>query len=256
MTNEEKHELEIDQSLDEHAVRGVSENAYDMRRRLFALIAIRSKLMELSTNNIQVLEPGQSGAHAMKTTLDFILRNENVELQLEIRYPDNDKLSLNIEDFQRYRKIFMENAKTEEILITWDNQKLEALPLNLAQIENYLAKGEQLIDIDKTSLAPLIEAIECTFEKHRPDWIRETPIELGEVSRLDLHELFSEALRENIKRMKATAETRRYEDRKKALESISEYDIKQLEDIFDKNRISELTAEDIYKLMQKFIPEQ
>jgi len=258
MDKKERSEIGISKFLDELAASSTTQTANEMRTQLFAFTEVRSKLSELEQKGIQILEPDflqryeveLEGEYKKRATLDFVLRNENVELQLEVKFPGDTGTSLIKQDFQRYYEVLSDNAKTEEILVTWVNGDFLTLSLDLSQIQRYLSEEGKVI-IEASLLTPFPEAVQHAFDKYRPDWMRALRMVLGKVPRYDSRELFVEALRNNIEKLKKTAEMRRYADRKQAIESISNSDIEALEQIFDEGQISKLTVEYIDKRLKQ-----
>lgn len=229
-----------------------------MRSQLLAFTKVRSALSELELKGIQVLEPdfveryelGLSKREKPASALDFILRKENVELQLEVKCRRDKEMSLLRQDFERYHTVLSNNAKTEEILITWVDGDLPTLALDLSQIQKYLS-GREKVSFEVSLLEPLLEAVMHAFERHRPDWSKAMEIALGKGPRYNARELFIEALRANIERLKATAEMRRYPDRKQVAQSISEADIRNLERIFDESRTGKVTPEYVEEMLRQ-----
>jgi len=258
MDKEEGKGLDITQFLDELAARSTTADAAEMRSQLFAFIKVRSVLSELEGQGIQILEPdlveryelGLSKQEKPASALDFILRKENVELQLEVKYQKDKKMSWLRQDIERYHTVLSNNAKTEEILITWVNADLPTLALDFPRIQRYLS-GPAEVSLEVSLLEPLREAVMHAFERHRPDWSKAAEIVLTKGPRYDARELFIEALKANVDKLKSTAEMRRYPDRKQVVQSISASDIDNLKRIFDESRIRKLTPEYIEEMLRE-----
>jgi hypothetical protein len=114
--------------------------------------------------------------------------------------------------------------------------------LDLAQLQRYISKKKQ-ISVETSSLRTLEEAVKDAFDRHMPDWYKTVKIAPGKGARYDPTQLFIDALRANVKNIKARAETRRYADRKQVSESITNQDIQSLVQIYEEGRASKLTPE-------------
>lgn len=257
MDKEEEKGLGITQFLDELAARSTTATSAEMRSQLLAFTKVRSALSELELEGIQILEPdlveryelGLSKREKPASALDFILRKKNVELQLEVKCRRDKEMSLLKQELERYRTVLSNNAKTEELLITWVNGDLPTLALGLPQIQKYLFGLEEM-PLERSLLEPLHEAVWHAFERHRPDWSKAAEIVLTKGPRYDTRGLFIEALRANVEKLKATAEMRRYPDRKQVAQSISVLDISNLERLFDESRIKKLTPEYVEEMLR------
>jgi hypothetical protein len=241
---------EIAQFLDEVAARSKTQTAAEMRAHLLAFSKVRSVLSKLELEGIQVLEPDfieryeldLSKGTGTKSVLDFVLRKENVEIQLEVKYRESKDISLSIQDLHLYYEVLSNNSKTEEILITWANEKLPTLALDLAQLQRYISKGKH-VSVETSSLRTLEEAVKDAFDRHMPDWYKVVKIAPGKGVRYDPKQLFVESLNANVAKIRATAEMRRYADRKQVSESITNQDIRSLVQIYEEGRVSKLTPE-------------
>jgi hypothetical protein len=255
--NDEKSK-EIIQFLDEIAARSKTETAAEMRAHLLAFSKIRSVLSKLELKGIQVLEPDSieryevdlSERKAAKSALDFVLRKENVEIQLEVKYREGKDISLSIQDLRQYYEVLSNNSKTEEILVTWVGEELPTLALNLAQLQKYISKGNQ-ISVEASSLKKLEEAAMVAFDRHMPDWYKAVKIAPGKGVRYDPKQLFVESLTANVVKIKEMAETRRYADRKQVSESITEQDVRSLVQIYDEGLAGKLTPERIEEKLKQ-----
>lgn len=260
--NDEKSR-EIVQFLDEIAARSKTETAAEMRAYLVAFSKVRSVLSRLELKGIQVLEPDTleryevdlSKQQETKSALDFILRKENVEIQLEVKYrekKDREKkdLYLSIQDLRHYCEVLYNNSKTEEILVTWVGDELPTLALNLAQLQRYISKKNQ-ISVEVSLLRTLEEAVMDAFDRHMPDWYKAVAIAPGKGTRYDPKQLFVEALTANVAKIKAMAEKRRYTDRKQVSESITDQDIRNLMQIFDEGQTVRLPSKHIEERLRQ-----
>lgn len=248
----------ITQFLDEIAASSRTETAADMRAHLLAFSKIRPVLSKLELEGIQVLEPDSieryevdlSKRKKVKPALDFILRKENVEIQLEVKYREIKDITLFIQDLRRYYEVLSNNSKTEEILVTWVGEELPTLALNLAQLQKYISKETQ-ISVEASSLKKLEETVMDTFDRHMPDWYKGVEIPPGKGIRYDPKQLFTESLTANVVKIKEMAEARRYADRKQASESIADQDVQSLVQIYDEGRVGKLTLERIEEKLKQ-----
>jgi len=253
MGKEAEYNTGITRFIEEIATTSLSGKASEMRAQLEAYTKVRAALSELRPVGVRIFElpdfvERYEFARAKKeyrpAELDFILRIENVELQIDVKYRPAKKIFLTQEDLQRYQQILALSAKTQEILIVWANGDLPTLAVNLSKIQKYLSsmKGERWF-IQANLLQPLPDAIRAAFDRHMPVWIKPTEISVVKGLQYDVRELFRKALRAKIKGLKATSELRRYPDRKQVIESITDSDIKLLEQIFDASRAKEISME-------------
>ncbi len=260
MHHDDEESKGITQFLEEMASSGRTETAADMRAHLLAFSKIRSVLSKLELKGVQVLEPDSieryevdlSKRKEAKPALDFVLRKENVEIQLEVKYRERKDISLSIQDLRQYYEILSNNSKTEDILVTWVGEELPTLALNLAQLQKYISKGKQ-ISVEASSLKKLEETVIDVFDRHMPDWYKAIQIPPGKGVRYDPKQLFVESLTANVVKIKEMAETRRYADRKKASESITDQDVQSLVQIYDEGRVGKLTPERIEERLKQIV---
>lgn len=258
MQENDERSREIVQFLDEIAARSKTETAVEMRAYLVAFSKVRSILSRLELKGIQVLEPDTleryevdlSKKQETKSALDFILRKENVEIQLEVKYREKKDLCLSIQDLRHYCEVLGNNSKTEEILVTWVGDELPTLALNLAQLQRYISKKDQ-ISVEVSLLRTLEEAVMDAFDRHMPDWYKAVDIAPGKGTRYDPKQLFVEALTANVAKIKAMAEKRRYTDRKQVSESITDQDIRNLMQIYDESQTIRLSSEHIEERLRQ-----
>ena len=140
---------------------------------------------------------------------------------------EKKNISLSIKELGQYRDVLSNNSKTEELLITWAEEELPTFALNLAQLQKYISKGEDII-VEASLLKKLEEAVTEAFDRQMPDWYKAVKVAPGKGFRYDPKQLFLESLAENVAKLKAMAENRRYEDRKQVSESITAQDIQDL----------------------------
>ena len=258
MQEDDEKSKEIIQFLDEIAARGKTETAAEMRAHLLAFSKIRSVLSKLELKGIQVLEPDSTERYEVdlskrkeaKSALDFVLRKENVEIQLEVKYQEGKVVSLSIQDLRQYCEVLSNNSKTEEILVTWVGEELPTLALNLAQLQKYISKESQ-VSVEASSLKTLEEAVMDAFDRHMPDWYKAVEIAPDKGVRYDPKQLFVESLTANVAKIKAMAETRRYADRKQVSESITDQDVRSLVQIYNEGRGGQIDAERIEEKLKQ-----
>jgi hypothetical protein len=259
MQQNDRESQEIGRFLDEIAAGTGIKTATDMKAYLLAFSKIRLVLSLLESKGIQVLAPNSveryeenlSKKSSTKPTLDFVLRKENVEIQIEIKYQQTKDISLRIRDLQHYYEVLSNNSKTEEIMVTWVVEGFPTLTLDLAQLQKYLLREKQLITIEIASLKPLFEAVTSAFDRHMPDLYKTVGIESVKGARVDPRQLFVESLFVNTEKIKAAGEARRSEDRRRVSESITNQDIKELEQIFDEVRVGRLTLDGIEEKLKQ-----
>ncbi len=250
MQENDEDSKRINQFLDEIAARSKTQTAADMRAHLLAFSKIRSVLSKLELKGIQVLESDLieryeldlSKRKGTKLALDFILRKENVEIQLEVKYRESKDIFLSAQDISRYSEVLSNNSKAEEILVTWVGTELPTLRLDLAQLQRYISQGDK-ISVEASSLKTLEEAVMDAFDRQMPDWYKTVKIPPGKAVRYDPRQLFVASLMKNMQKIKATAEKRRSADRKQVGESITDQDIQSLVQIYEEGTVNKLTPE-------------
>lgn len=255
----ENNILSINKFLNDLTARNSTATAVEMRAYLLAFNKVRSALTELKIEGLQVLEADSVESYELGLgkqekpvpTLDFILRKENVELQLDVKYSPSGTLFLTRQDLERYHSVLARSAKTEEILVVWANGDLPTFIIDLSVIQHYLSSMKGLRTSIKTSLLkPLQQAVVYAFEQHRPIWIKPAEIVVSKVP-YDIRGLFTEAIIKRIEEVKATLGSRRSPDRKKAIESITDYDIKTLKRIFDNSQTAMIDSDYIEQEFRK-----
>ncbi len=252
-----KYDAGITRFLEELSSTNLSDSASEIRSQLRAYTIVRSVLEEFKASGVRVFElpsylERYESIRAQKsypeTELDFILRQENVELQLEVKCHSTETMSLTAKELQRYQQILSISAKTQEILVVWVNGDLPTLAIDLSRIQRY--RSELKADswhVPIGLLQPLSDAIKSVFDRHMPVWLKPLEISVVKGPKYDVYGLFKKALYAKIGELKATVDRRRYEDRKQAIESITESDIRLLEHIFSKNQAGGLAEEQIEK---------
>lgn len=255
MSEKEEVDFGMDWFIKEASARATSKNQIEMRDWLIAYHQVRSVFLELEAEGVQItasdsaerVSPSSDRRRIMPSVADFIIRKENVELQLEIKLKGADIVLLP-EDYDRYYHVLSSSPNTQEILITWNEKNLPTLSLDLAQIQKQRIIEEQTA-IDIGELPNLKEAIRQTFSKYQPDWFRDATVEFEKPERYDVDKLFSTALKTKIRELTETASRRRHEDRRQALRLITNDDLLLLERIFNDSRTKALTTDDIERLL-------
>lgn len=180
--------------------------------------------------------------------LDYIVRKDNVELQLEVKLRPSNGFCLEPESVEQYHRILGANSKTEEIVLVWATEGLDSVAFGLDDIRSYLLnlKHEvQPIRIAEEELRPLKETITAAFEKRRP--IFQKPTDIREMRRIefDLLETFGEVLRAKLGELRDSAERRRALERTLAIRSISESDKKQIQILFSDSQMQDLEFDEL-----------
>lgn len=255
MNEKEKVDFGMDWFIKEASARATTKNQVEMRDLLIAYNQVRSILSEFETEGVQITTSGfveqtklSSGRQqTISSVADFIIRKENVELQLEIKLKA-DQIVLLPEDYDRYSRILSSSPNTQEILVTWNEENLPTLSLDLVHIQKQRRiEGQTAINIRE--LPNLKEAIRQAFNKYHPDWFQAVAVEFEKPERYDVDMLFSTALEAKITELTETASRRRYEDRRQALGSITNEDLSLLKKIFSDSRMKTLTTDDIERLL-------
>lgn len=181
--------------------------------------------------------------------LDYIVRKDNVELQLEVKLGPSNGFYLEPESVEHYHRILGANSKTQEIVLVWAAEELDSVALGLDDIRNYLLHWRQKaepIRIEEQQLGPLRQTIMAAFERHRPT-IFQRPTDIQEMRRIefDLSEAFSKMLDVKLDKLRDTAERRRDRERILAIRSITESDEKQIQMLFSDGQMRDLELEEL-----------
>ncbi len=237
-----------------------SKDFEEMRLRLLAFDRVDSELASLrEEEGIQVyrgadvVEEYERSRRKEKVpithhALDYIVRKDNVELQLEIKLPPANGFCITGQSVEQYHRILGANSKTEEIVLVWATEDLDSIALGLDDIRNYLLHWRQKaepIRIAEEQLGPLKETIMAAFERHRP--IFQKPTDIREMRRIkfDLSEAFSKMLDAKLAELRDSAKRRRARERMLAIRSISESDEKQIQILFSDSQMQDLEFDDL-----------
>lgn len=255
MDEKEKVDFGMDWFIKEANARATTKNQVEMRDSLIAYNQVRSILSEFEKEGVQITtsdfveqtELSPDYEQTIPYLADFIIRKENIELQLEIKLKA-EQIVLLPEDYDRYSRILSMSSNTQEILVAWNAENLPTLSLDLVHIQKQKGIEEQKA-INIRELPSLKEAIRQAFDKYHPDWFQAAAVEFEKPERYDVDVIFSTALNNKIAELTETASRRRYEDRRQALESITNEDLSLLKKIFSDSRMKTLTTDDIERLL-------
>lgn len=180
-------------------------------------------------------------------TLDYIVRKDNVDLQLEVKLPPMNGFYITGQSIEQYHRILAANPRTEEIVLVWATEELDSVALGLDDIGNYLLHWRQKAQpmrIAEKQLRPLKETITAAFEGRR--LILQKPTDIREMRRIefDLSEAFSKILDAELDKLRDSAE-RRTPDRMSAIRSISESDRKQIQMLFSDGQTRDLELDEL-----------
>ena len=164
--------------------------------------------------------------------LDYIIRKDNVELQLELRLAPAHGFGFARHEAEAYQMILAANPKTEEIVLVWATERLDSVALELKELQSCLQQDQEVIAVPESRLQPLSQTIVAALQRHRRIFRKPSDIEKLKRIRFDLVDAFSSALGEKIDKLKASAPRRRILERQLAIESISESDVEQITALF------------------------
>lgn len=261
MENEEEYIKGFEQFLDELSAGSTTGTVPEMKAQLLAFSKVRSTLATLEQKGLCVLSgynPVRRYESALQKRkrspdeLDFVLRREGFELQLDLKLRRTKEIYLMRQDLEKYLRVLRDGATTNKILVVWVDDDLPALVMNLSAIQKYLSElqGERQT-INSQLLEPLVDAIESTFARLMNVWIEPEEISITKEPYYDVQKLFGDSLKTKIENLKATSERRRLHDKKIAIESIVNSDITLLEQIFDEGRAEELSIEKVETKLKK-----
>lgn len=261
MENEEEYIKGFEQFFDELSAGSTTGTVPEMKAQLLAFSKVRSTLATLEQKGLCVLSgynPVRRYESALQKRkrspdeLDFVLRKEKFELQLDLKLHRTKEVYLMRQDLEKYLRVLRDGATTNKILVVWVDDDLPTLVMNLSTIQKYLSElqGERQT-INSQLLEPLVDAIESTFARFMNVWIEPEEISITKEPYYDVQKLFGDSLKMKIENMKATSERRRLPDKKIAIESIVDSDIALLEQIFGEGRAEELSIEKVETKLKK-----
>lgn len=173
MASREEYDTGLMRFLEEITADTSSGTASEKLAQLTAYSKVRSVLSKLELPGVRVFE-GTSFLERYEISLakeerevaelDFIIRMENVEIQLDVKSKTSEGPFLTKEDFLRYRSVLERCAKTEEILVVWVNADYPTLNIELGKIQECLSSinGDHW-SVPSQLLQPLTEAIKSSF---------------------------------------------------------------------------------------------
>jgi len=252
MAEQEYDARNVAQFLDEFAARNKTPVASEMRSYLIALQKIRPILIDLESAGIYALEEATfPEAERIPSTLDFVIRKKNVEIQLDVKYLSTET-TLYRSDLERYYGTLEHNPKTAEILASFVDGKFSTVSLSLNRVQNILStlNGDKY-PVPKQMLCPLKNAITDAFNRYMHSWVRSSEIAPAGVSRQRVQDSFASILTGAISDLKKSAYHRRYPERISAIESLDEQDLKCMERLYREGQTSDLSLEYIEKELQR-----
>ena len=187
-------------------------------------------------------ERGEPVAH---NALDYIVRKESIELQLQVKLAPAEGLSITGQDAEEYYRVLRANPKTEEIILVWATEELHSLALGPHEVQTLLLEKGETTEVAKSQLKPLRDTIVAAIDRHRRT-LRE-PEALAERRKVefDLAAAFCKALQGKLDDLRDSAERRRAPDRRAAIRSITESDRRQIEVLFARSQTEELMIDEL-----------
>jgi len=239
-----------------------SDRTEQMTAYVAAFERVRTQLSALEQEGVCVLrgydiaeeyERGLTkGEVTARARLDYVVRKDTVELQIDVKLAPSDGFALMKGDFGRYRSTLHANAKTEEIVIVWATADLLAISLGFAEVEEHLRLGaDESILFDRDALHPLDDVIRAALARNRPVLVRDFEIRSLERPEFDLLGFFAEKLESHVQRLRDTADRRTYPGRKEAIQSISPVDTRLLKEILTESCSRELSIEELRVHLEK-----
>jgi len=177
--------------------------------------------------------------------LHYIIRMENVELQLEVQSVAAEGFYIATDRLKDYQRILAANPKTEEIVLVWGNEALDSTTLDLDELRKWLRDTRERVEVPRQRLRPLEETIMAALRRHRRVLQESRTLVEDRKARFDLADAFSRSLRSNLSELKASAARRRTPERVAALRSLSESDQKQIEALFSASRKKSIDLEEL-----------
>ena len=260
--NQSSSELVFDRFFEYVLAQSKSDRAEQLTAYVAAFERVRTQLSALEQEGVCVLrgydiaeeyERGLTkGEVAARPRLDYVVRKDTVELQIDVKLAPSDGFALMKGDFGRYRHTLCANAKTEEVVIVWATADLLAISLGLVDVEERLRPdADELILFDRNALGPLNDVIRAALARNRPVLVRDFEIRLLERPEFDLLGFFAEKLESHVQRLRDTADRRTYPGRKEAIQSISPFDTRLLKEILNESCSHELSIEELRVRLEK-----
>lgn len=260
--NQSSSDLIFDRFFEYVLAQSKSDRAEQLTSYVAAFERVRTQMSALEQEGVCILrgydiveeyERGLATAEvAARPRLDYVVRKDTVELQIDVKLAPSDGFALMKGDFGTYRRTLRANAKTEKVVIVWATPDLLAISLGLIDIEERLRPdADECISFDRDALGPLNDVIRAALAQNRPVLVRDFEIRLLERPKFDLVGFFSEGLESHVQMLRDTADRRTYPGRKEAIQSISPFDTRLLKEILTESCSRELSNEELRIRLEK-----
>jgi len=173
----------------------------------------------------------EDGSARAPSMLDYLIRQGDLEIQVEVHLPPEDGLVLSGEALQRYSRVMSENWRTQAILVVWATKELQSIALDVGQIHRHLGARQERISVAAEDVDPLDEVLRRALEKHRRVFWSDTDVKGRLSAEFDIVESFRNTLVHNWQRLLESAPRRKAPERRAAIESIQDGEIGRLVDL-------------------------
>jgi len=185
----------------------------------------------LGALQLQPPRPEEGVERAVPGTLDYLIRKGEVEIQMDLMLPPSNGFSLPHETMQQYSRVMSGNPKTRAIIVVWATEQLESVVFEVGQVRHWLEAKDRKISISLEDLCPLDETLQLVWRKYEPTFWREEELQERRRTEFDLLEALGHSLVENYRQLVESAPRKKIEERRLAIESITESEVGTLADL-------------------------
>lgn len=190
--------------------------------------------------------PEEEGAlPSTPSTLDYLIRLGEVEVQLEVLLPPANGFLLARDVLQRYSRIMSGNWRTQAVVAVWATEQLDSVLLDIRRIHHHLEPEEDEISIAAEDLSPLSSTLRHALQRHERVFWHEQDIRQRQSTEFDLLGAFRRALMDNWHELQSSAPRKIKPERRIAIESITHEEIESVADLVADAVRGELSSEEI-----------
>lgn len=182
------------------------------------------------------------------STLDYLIRKGQIEIQVDLVLPPTNSFSLPRETMEQYRRVMLGNPKTRAIIVVWATEQLESVVFEVSQIRHWLEAKDEKVAISSEALCPLEETLESVWQKYERTFWHERDIQERRRPEFDLLEAFRHSLVERHQHLVKTA-GRRTPERRLAILSIAKAEIASLADLVAQCIDERLSLEELQEVI-------
>jgi len=168
---------------------------------------------------------------AAPSTLDYLVRTGDIELQIDVLLPPANEFSLPRKTIQQYARVMVGSPRTRAIIVVWATEQLNSVVFEVGQIRQWLKAKEERLSISLEDLPPLEESLQLVLRKCEPVFWCEEELHERRRAEFDLLEAFRDCLMGDYRQLVESASGKRIQERRLAIESITQSEIASLADL-------------------------